>query len=141
MQSIDIPAHLTPQCFLRAMADGREWPGVKPGDAVWTPQQRLNDMNSLGGDVPVVSTGAAFYFYELDPQRIARMRRECNGEKDAILWKNLERLLALPQPNPRRHQAAYRIRRRHPLLDVFRSSYDKLRTNGIHPTANTPRTR
>lgn len=88
MQSIAIPAPRTPQCFRRAREGGREWPGVKPGDTVWTPQQRINDLNSLGGDGSVVSTGAAFYFYEPDPQRIARMRREYNGEKEAILWKN-----------------------------------------------------
>ena len=72
VKSIDIHAHLTPQCFIQAMNRGEEWHGVKPGTmrvaprAVWTPEQRLNDMNSLGVDVHVVSTGAAFYFYDQD---------------------------------------------------------------------------
>ena len=86
MRSIDIHAHLTPQCFLQAMAAGQSWHGVNPGDMfvsprnVWTPQQRIDDMNSLGVDVQVVSTGAAFYFYDRDPQVISEMHRECNEE-------------------------------------------------------------
>ena len=86
VKSIDIHAHLTPQCFIQAMNRGEEWHSVKPGTmrvaprAVWTPEQRLNDMNSLGVDVHVVSTGAAFYFYDKDPQVIAAMHRECNEE-------------------------------------------------------------
>ena len=84
MKTIDIHAHLTPQCFLRAMNANQTWHGVNPGDlrvtprGVWTPEQRINDMNSL--DVHVVSTGAAFYFYDKDPQTIAAMHRECNEE-------------------------------------------------------------
>ena len=86
MRSIDIHAHLTPQCFLQAVAAGQSWHGVNPGDMfvaprnVWTPQQRIDDMNSLGVDVQVVSTGAAFYFYDRDPQVISEMHRECNEE-------------------------------------------------------------
>ena len=86
MRSIDIHAHLTPQCFLQAMTAGQSWHGVNPGDMfvaprnVWTPQQRIDDMNSLGVDVQVVSTGAAFYFYDRDAQVISEMHRECNEE-------------------------------------------------------------
>ena len=86
MRSIDIHAHLTPQCFLQAMSAGQSWHGVNPGDMfvaprnVWTPQQRIDDMNSLGVHVQVVSTGAAFYFYDRDPQGISAMHRECNEE-------------------------------------------------------------
>ena len=53
MKSVDIHSHLTPQCFLRAMDAGRPWHGVNPGElrvtprGVWTPQQRINDMDSL----------------------------------------------------------------------------------------------
>ena len=47
MRSIDIHAHLTPQCCIRAMAAGQAWHGIQPGSvriaprAVWTPEQRL----------------------------------------------------------------------------------------------------
>ena len=86
MRSIDIHAHLTPQCFIKAVNEGREWHGIKPGDqriaprASWTPEQRLADMDSLGVDVHVVSTGAGFYYYDWDAQAVAAMHRECNDE-------------------------------------------------------------
>jgi len=48
MRSIDIHAHLTPQCFIHAMQAGQEWHGnsalVACGSApraVWTPAQRI----------------------------------------------------------------------------------------------------
>jgi aminocarboxymuconate-semialdehyde decarboxylase len=68
------------------METGREWHGIKPGTmriaprAVWNPEQRIADMDSLGVDVHVVSTGAAFYFYGWDAQTVAAMHRECNDE-------------------------------------------------------------
>ena len=57
MRSIDIHAHLTPQCFIQATQAGQDWHGIQPGSvriaprAVWTPEQRIADMNSLGVDV------------------------------------------------------------------------------------------
>ena len=86
MRSIDIHAHLTPQCFIRAMGEGREWHGVKPGEMrvgprnSWTPEQRIDDMNSLGVDVHVVSTFSFYYYYDRDAQVISAMHRECNDE-------------------------------------------------------------
>ena len=86
MRSIDIHAHLTPQCLIRATQAGQEWHGIRPGSvriaprAVWTPEQRIADMNSLGVDVQVVSTGAGFYYYDRDAQPVAAMHRDCNDE-------------------------------------------------------------
>jgi aminocarboxymuconate-semialdehyde decarboxylase len=68
------------------MQVGKEWHGVKPGEQrigprnSWTPEQRMADMNSLGVDVHVVSTVAAFYYYDRDAEMIAAMHRECNDE-------------------------------------------------------------
>jgi hypothetical protein len=51
MRSIDIHAHLTPQCFLHAMAAGKLWHGIKPGTVrvnprgTRNPEQRIADMN------------------------------------------------------------------------------------------------
>jgi len=45
---------------------------------MWTPEQRINDMNSLGVDVHVLSTGAFFYRYEGDAPQVAAMDLECN---------------------------------------------------------------
>ena len=86
MRSIDIHAHLTPQCFIRAMQAGKAWHGIQPGTmpiaprAIWNPEQRIADMNSLGVDVHVVSTVAAFYSYDGDATMVAAMHRECNDE-------------------------------------------------------------
>ena len=66
MRAIDIHAHLTPQCFQRAVLAGKEWHGMTRADGelfnpmnAWTPEQRLADMRSLGIDVQVVSTNHA----------------------------------------------------------------------------------
>ena len=68
MRSIDIHAHLTPQCFWRATENGGDWHTLRreqdergqqlavvgssrsplPPRARWTPEERLADMDSLG---------------------------------------------------------------------------------------------
>jgi len=85
MRSIDIHAHLTPQCFWRATENGGDWHSIKrekdargtevalvgkgrqslPPRARWTPEERLADMDSLGVDVHVVSAYVGFYNYQL----------------------------------------------------------------------------
>jgi aminocarboxymuconate-semialdehyde decarboxylase len=103
MRSIDIHAHLTPQCFIHAMQAGQEWHGIRPGSvriaprAVWTPEQRIADMNSLGVDVQVVSTGAGFYYYDKDVQTIAAMHRECNDEVHQMTMDHPERFKGFAQ--------------------------------------------
>ena len=86
MRSIDIHAHLTPQCFWRATENGGDWHTIRrerdargqecaivggrrqalPPRARWTPEERLADMDSLGVDVHVVSPYVGFYNYQLD---------------------------------------------------------------------------
>src|SRR5215510_978316 len=86
MRSIDIHAHLTPQCFWRATENGGNWHTVLreqdargqqiaivagrrqvlPPRARWTPEERIADMDSLGVDVHVVSPYVGFYNYHLD---------------------------------------------------------------------------
>jgi len=68
------------------MREARAWHGVEPEpldiepQLEWTPEQRIRDMNSLGVDIQVASTGAQFYYYGRDGQEIAAMHRECNDE-------------------------------------------------------------
>jgi len=107
MRSLDIHAHVTPQCFWRATENG-------------------GDMDSLGVDVQILSTYVGFYNYQLDPAVALASSREINDEiagmtrtwpkrftaglgtlpmqgmaslsqdeKDAILSTNLERLLGI----------------------------------------------
>ena len=71
MRSIDIHAHLEPQCFQKAMREGKTWHGITADDEEadldpmeeWTPDERIRDMDSLGVDVQVVSTSSGFYQY------------------------------------------------------------------------------
>ena len=91
MRSIDVHAHLTPQCFWRATENGGDWHTLKretdargmeyalvggrrqalPPRAKWTTEERLADMDSLGVDVHVVSPYVGFYNYHL-PVEVAR---------------------------------------------------------------------
>lgn len=103
MRSIDIHAHLTPQCFIKAMRDDREWHGIKPGEMgigprnSWTPEQRIADMNSLGVEVHVVSTAAQYYFYNRDASTVAAMHRECNDEVHQMTMDYPDRFRGLAQ--------------------------------------------
>lgn len=100
MRSIDIHAHLTPQCFWKATENGGDWHTLKreqdnrgreiavvgnqlgqlPPKASWTPEQRLSDMDSLGVDVQVVSPYSGFYNYHLDPSIAISTSKESNEE-------------------------------------------------------------
>ncbi len=106
MRSIDIHAHMTPQCFIRALDAGQEWHGIDTARMAtmrrttkwcWTPEQRLADMNSLGVDVHVVSTGDAFYCYDRDAQAVAAMHRECNDEVHQMTLDHPDRLKGFAQ--------------------------------------------
>jgi aminocarboxymuconate-semialdehyde decarboxylase len=88
MRAIDIHAHISPESSFKAMAEGKSWHGLSAQEifnghkynprTMWTPEQRLRDMDSLGVDVHVLSTGAFFYFYERDAAQVAAMDQECN---------------------------------------------------------------
>ena len=86
MRSIDIHAHLIPQSYVKATREGKGWHGLTPGQlpitprASWNPEQRIQDMDSLGVDVHVVSTGSPFYFYDRDLDVTKASSRECNDE-------------------------------------------------------------
>ena len=100
MRTIDIHAHLTPQCFWRATENGGDWHTIKrekdargresaivggqrhplPPRARWTPEERLADMDSLGVDVHVVSPYVGFYNYHLDTTAAVATARATNDE-------------------------------------------------------------
>jgi aminocarboxymuconate-semialdehyde decarboxylase len=102
MRTIDIHAHLTPQCFWRATEHGGDWHSVKrvndargaefvvvgdrrlplPPRARWTPEERLADMDSLGVDVHVVSPFVGFYNYHL-PLEVARATAQAINDEIA----------------------------------------------------------
>ena len=83
MRTIDIHAHLTPQRFQRAVLNGKDWHGMTSAEGelfnprnAWTPQQRIADMDSLGGAVQVVSTNDTFNKYDQDDEVATLMQRE-----------------------------------------------------------------
>lgn len=100
MRSIDIHAHLTPQCFWRATEGGGDWHtlrreqdargreyavvgrhrGQLPPRARWTPEERLADMDSLGVDIHVLSPYSGFYNYELDTAVAVATSKDSNDE-------------------------------------------------------------
>ena len=100
MRSIDIHAHLTPQCFWKATEGGGDWHtlrrdqdargrqfavisgrrGQLPPRARWTPEERLADMDSLGVDIHVLSPYSGFYNYDLDLSVAVATSRESNDE-------------------------------------------------------------
>ena len=100
MRSIDIHAHVTPQCFWKATENGGNWHGLKreqdaqgrefaivgkgrqalPPRARWTPEARMADMDSLGVDIHVASPYVGFYNYQLDVKVAAATSRETNDE-------------------------------------------------------------
>ncbi|MYC31395.1 MAG: amidohydrolase [Chloroflexi bacterium] len=103
MRSIDIHAHVTPQSYISAMKENRVWHSLQPEpldmepQLEWTPDQRIQDMNSLGVDVQVASTGAQFYNYGRDADVIAAMHRECNDEVHQMTIDHPDRFKGLAQ--------------------------------------------
>src|SRR6266478_2269746 len=104
MPSIDIHAHLMPQCLWRTVATGRDWYGTRyePGDGLgftvtqgkrsriatpkvrFTPEERLADMDAQGVDVQVVSIHMPLVSYHLEPAEGRRLARDVNDEIAAM---------------------------------------------------------
>ncbi len=104
MRSIDIHAHLMPQCLWRTVATGTDWYGTRyePGDGLgftvthgkrsriatpkvrFTPEERLADMDAQGVDVQVVSIHMPLVSYHLEPAEGRRLARDVNDEIAAM---------------------------------------------------------
>ena len=96
MRTIDIHAHLLPQCAWRAFDAGQDWYGFRYeadqglGTTVssvrrdgiptpklrFTPEERIKDMDEQGVDVHVVSMATAWFGYHLDPAQGLQQARE-----------------------------------------------------------------
>lgn len=84
--TIDVHAHLTPRCLLRAKAAGTSLHGIDPaaiargqGRSI-TLEARIADMDALGVDVQVVSAEPQMYCYQFGADAAAAVHRECNEE-------------------------------------------------------------
>jgi aminocarboxymuconate-semialdehyde decarboxylase len=100
MRSIDIHAHLMPQCLWRAVDAGKDWYGVRlePGEGGgtiiaggkrsrltspkvrFTPEERLRDMDAQNTDVQVVSIHMPLVGYHLDAAQGRQLARDVNDE-------------------------------------------------------------
>ena len=99
MRSIDIHAHLIPQCLWDAIEDGGEWYGMRYQDAEksalhirpgregriapkikFTPEQRIEDMDQQGTDVQVISIHMQVLGYHLPDDQGVSHAREVNDE-------------------------------------------------------------
>ena len=100
MRTIDVHAHLMPQCLWKAVDSGASWHGMRyePDDGPgyiagngkrvlinspklrYTPEQRIADMDSDGTDVQVVSIHTPLFPYHWEPSLALRMSRDVNDE-------------------------------------------------------------
>jgi aminocarboxymuconate-semialdehyde decarboxylase len=103
MRTIDIHAHLMPQCLWRTVDAGNAWYGMRhePGDGLgvvvnqekhiaippklrFTPEERLQDMDESGVDVQVVSIHVPLVSYHLDAAQGRQLARDVNDEIAAM---------------------------------------------------------
>ena len=100
MRTIDIHAHLMPQCLWKTVDAGQAWHGsryepgaglgavVRDGKRIaiqspklrFTPEERLQDMDAQGVDVQVISIHTPLFGYDLDLAEGRQLAREVNDE-------------------------------------------------------------
>jgi aminocarboxymuconate-semialdehyde decarboxylase len=100
MRSIDIHAHYSPRCVYETLEAGKSWHGLtlerregglqmlvrgqkskarKP-KASWDVAQRMQDMNSLGVDMHILSAQTFLYGYELPTEVCVKTSHEINAD-------------------------------------------------------------
>jgi aminocarboxymuconate-semialdehyde decarboxylase len=100
MRSIDIHAHLMPQCLWQTVSAGKDWYGMRyeagEGAGVlvsqgkrsvvpspklrFTPEERIKDMDAQGTDVQVISIHTPLFGYHLDAAQGRQLARDVNDE-------------------------------------------------------------
>jgi aminocarboxymuconate-semialdehyde decarboxylase len=115
MRTIDIHAHLMPQCLWQTVAAGRDWYGTRfePGEGLgatvtngkksrigtpkvrFTPEERLADMDAQGVDMQVVSIHMPLVSYHLDPAQGRQLARDVNDEIAAMTRRWPQRFAGL----------------------------------------------
>ena len=115
MRTIDIHAHLMPQCFWNAVNGGGDWYGMtyepEPGNGVTvsngkrdgvtnpmlrsTPEERIRDMDRQGVDVQLVSVATPMFGYHLAAEHGLRLAQEVNAEIASMTRQWPERFAGL----------------------------------------------
>jgi aminocarboxymuconate-semialdehyde decarboxylase len=104
MRSIDIHAHLMPQCLWQTVSAGKAWYGMRyePGEGAgvlvsqgrrsavpspklrFSPEERIQDMDAQGTDVQVISIHTPLFGYHLDAAQGRQLARDVNDEIAAM---------------------------------------------------------
>lgn len=115
MRTIDIHAHLMPQCFWNAVAGGGNWYGMthepQPGngftvsngkrDGVSNPmlrstvEERIKDMDAQGVDIHLVSVATPMFGYHLPPDQGLKLAQEVNEEIASMTRRYPERFVGM----------------------------------------------
>ena len=115
MRTIDIHAHLMPQCFWNAVSSGGDWYGMtyepEPGNGVTVsngkrdgvtnpllrsaPQERIEDMDRQGVDVQLVSIATPMFGYHLPANEGLRLAQDVNAEIASMVRQWPERFAGL----------------------------------------------
>ena len=112
MRTIDIHAHVVPPSLWRTVDAGQEWYGFRqePDGSFLgggkrnvfsspkvrlTPEERLQDMDSQGVDVQVLSIHTPFFGYHLDPAQGLALARDFNDEVAGLVRQWPERFAGL----------------------------------------------
>ena len=114
MASIDIHAHILPR-HATGLANGGEWHGytMRTGDSggnvltrqgkntplipkmMFTPEQRLADMDSLGVDVHVLSSWTRLYHYDWPTNDCLPVARDCNDSLSELVKQWPDRFMGI----------------------------------------------
>ena len=99
---IDVHTHLTPNCFIENIQRNGVWYGLTEEDGeldnpknLWTPKQRMAEMDRLGLDSQMVSPTDVFYQYNQEPEVTAKIAHECNTEISGLVEKHPQRFVGL----------------------------------------------
>jgi aminocarboxymuconate-semialdehyde decarboxylase len=101
MRTIDIHAHLTPHCLLRARENGTTLHGIDPNEIARgrlrdiDADQRIADMDRLGVDMHIVSCEPQMYCYQYAASSVVPLHRECNDEVHDMSLAHPDRLSGL----------------------------------------------
>ncbi len=116
MRAIDVHAHLSPKIMWDTLDSGNDWYGVHlesdDDDQEWlvageqrngpitpksrfTIEERINDMDSMGVKMQVVSVAPVIYNYHLDPIQGIQVSREINEEISMMVRSRPDRFVGL----------------------------------------------
>ena len=114
MRSIDVHAHLVPQCLLTTVDAGGEWHGLRlstgdgpkileghgraiplPPPLRFTPEQRIENMDQQNTDVQVVSIHMPIAGYRLDAAEGLKLAQEFNDEVSSMAKERPQRFAGL----------------------------------------------